>query len=244
MKQAFLTALFALISFSVFANPDAPISSADQQIADLKNQLEIAKLKAEIAKASATPSAPIPTVVINNNLTEKTNSDNVTQPAPAAQAPVVVIAPSQAPAPVVAVSPGRNFAPGEMPSNNNDLNWTYKVWQAYTCHNSNFITSYTMDGQVNYFNHAHSLDQYIIADMANDNRRYGRAHNTYDLESFLHEVSNEYSAHWNGPMIYDSITVYQEVWDRNGTYHHANIRFTVGYTMPENRIYAMVLKVL
>ena len=75
MKQAFLTSLFALISFSVFANTDAPTSSADQQIADLQKQLEIAKLRAEIAKASATPSAPTPTVVINNNLSEKTNSD-------------------------------------------------------------------------------------------------------------------------------------------------------------------------
>jgi hypothetical protein len=38
-----------------FANPDAPTSSADQQIADLQKQLEIAKLKAAIAQASATP---------------------------------------------------------------------------------------------------------------------------------------------------------------------------------------------
>jgi hypothetical protein len=27
-------------------------------------------------------------------------------------------------------------------------------------------------------------------------------------------------------------------------YHHANVRFTVGYTLPDNRVYAMVLKVL
>jgi hypothetical protein len=65
MKQAFLTSLFALISFSVFANTDAPTSSADQQIADLQKQLEIAKLKAEIAKASATPPVGKEVCVLN-----------------------------------------------------------------------------------------------------------------------------------------------------------------------------------
>jgi hypothetical protein len=242
MKQVFLTSLFALISFSVFANTDAPTSSADQQIADLQKQLEIAKLKAEIAKASATPTPAVPTVVINNNLTEKTNSDNVTQPAPAAQAPVIVMAP--APAPVVVMAPSHDLAPGEMPSNNNYLNWTYEVWQALSAHNSTFITSYTADGQVNYFTHLRTFDPYIIADMANDARHYARSHNQYNLDSFRHDVSNEYSARWNGPMVYDSITVYQEVWERNGIYHHANVRFTVGYTLPDNRIYALVLKVL
>jgi hypothetical protein len=238
MKQVFLTSLFALISFSAFAQ------TADQQIADLKNQLEIAKLKAAIAQASATPTAPTPTVVINNNLSEKTNSDNVTQqPAPAT--PVVVIAPAQAPAPTqVVVSPSHDLAPGEMPSNNNYLNWTYQVWQAYSAHNSNFITNYTADGQVNYFTHLHTFDPYIIADMANDARHYGRCHNSYNTDSFRHDISNEYSVRWNGPMIYDSITVYQEVWERNGVYHHANVRFTVGYTLPDNRIYALVMKVL
>jgi hypothetical protein len=62
--------------------------------------------------------------------------------------------------------------------------------------------------------------------------------------SFRHEISNECSVRWNGPMIYDSITVYQEVWERNGIYHHANVRFTVGYTLPDNRVYALVMKVL
>jgi hypothetical protein len=179
MKQVFLTWLFALISFSVFANTDAPTSSADQQIADLQKQLEIAKLKAAIVQASATPTAPTPTVVINNNLSEKTNSDNVTQPAPAAPTPVIVMA--QAPAPVV-MSPSHDLAPGEMPSNNNYLNWTYQVWQALSAHNSNFITNYTADGPVNYFTHLHTFDPYIVADMANDARRYYRYHHSYNTE--------------------------------------------------------------
>jgi hypothetical protein len=66
----------------------------------------------------------------------------------------------------------------------------------------------------------------------------------YNLDSFRHDISDEYSSRWDGPMIYDSLTVYQEVWERNGVYHHANVRFTVGYTLPDNRVYALVLKVL
>jgi hypothetical protein len=236
MKQAFLTSLFALNSFSVFANTDAPTSSADQQIADLQKQLEIAKLKAEIAKASATPTPAVPTVVINNNLSEKTNSDNVTQPAPAAP-PIVVMAP----APVV---PSHDLPPGVMPSSNDYLNWTFRVWEAISTHNSNFLTSFTADGQVNYFGRTKTFDRYIAADMANDAIHYVRYHNQYNLDSFRHDISDEYSSRWDGPMIYDSLTVYQEVWERNGVYHHANVRFTVGYTLPDNRVYALVLKVL
>jgi hypothetical protein len=124
------------------------------------------------------------------------------------------------------------------------LNWTYQVWEALSKHNSNFITSYTADGQVNYFTHVHTFDPFIIADMADDARRYRQYHNTYNTDSFRHDISNEYSSRWNGPMIYDSITIYQEVWERNGVYHHAYVRFTVGYTLPDNRIYALVMKVL
>ena len=237
MKIVFLTSLFALISFSVFANTDAPTSSADQQIADLQKQLEIAKLKAEIAKASATPTPAVPTVVINNNLSEKTNSDNVTQQpvAPAPTGPVVVMVPSR--------EPSHDLAPGVMPSSNDYLNWTFRVWEALSTHNSNFLTSYTAD-HINYFGRTNTIDPYIVADMANDARRYSRYHNQYNMDSFRHEVSNEYSARWEGPMIYDAITVYQEVWETNGTYHHASVRFTVGYTLPDNRVYALVLKVL
>jgi hypothetical protein len=64
--------------------------------------------------------------------------------------------------------------------------------------------------------------------------------------AFTHEVSGEYSAHWNGPMIYDSINVYSEVQERFGRLHRALTRLTVGYTVENGvpNIYGLVLKVL
>ena len=58
-----------------------------------------------------------------------------------------------------------------------------------------------------------------------------------DMQRFTHEVSNEYSKNWVGPMLYDSIDVQTEKgW----------LRFTVGYTSVNDKtsIYALVLKVL
>jgi hypothetical protein len=55
-------------------------------------------------------------------------------------------------------------------------------------------------------------------------------------QKFTHEVSNEYSKHWVGPMLYDSIDVRaQSEW----------ARFTLGYTFINGTtsIYALVLKV-
>jgi hypothetical protein len=66
-------------------------------------------------------------------------------------------------------------------------------------------------------------------------------------ETFTHEVSDEYSSRWDGPMIYDSITVYTEALENNGHLHKARTRFTVGYTIQGGQrisIYALVLKVL
>jgi hypothetical protein len=65
-------------------------------------------------------------------------------------------------------------------------------------------------------------------------------------EKFTHEVSDEHSCRWDGPMIYDSITVYTEALENNGRLHKPTTRLTVGYTVQDQHIsiYALVLKVL
>ena len=82
--------------------------------------------------------------------------------------------------------------------------------------------------------------------MQGDARNYRWNHNLAYPETFTHEISDEYSSRWNGPMVYDSIDVYAEALENNGHLHRARIRFTVGYTVQDQHlsIYALVLKVL
>jgi len=83
--------------------------------------------------------------------------------------------------------------------------------------------------------------------MQSDARNYAWVHSNYYPETFTHEVSNEYSSHWNGPMLYDSFSVYSEALERSGKPHKAMIRFTVGYTLDSSGhllIYSLTLKVL
>ncbi len=49
-------------------------------------------------------------------------------------------------------------------------------------------------------------------------------------DTFTHEISNEYSPHWNGPSLYDSSDVYSVFACATGT-HRTLIRLTVGYTL-------------
>jgi hypothetical protein len=103
-------------------------------------------------------------------------------------------------------------------------------------HDWRTITSFTQNGQVNYFGHRYSSNAYIIRDMENDASTYSWSHSNYYPETFTHEVSNEYSARWNGPMIYDSINVYSEIQERHGRLHRALTRLTVGYTVEDDVI--------
>jgi hypothetical protein len=73
-----------------------------------------------------------------------------------------------------------------------------------------------------------------------------RIRSTVDLQSFLHEVSNEYNRSWEGPMLYDSITAYNEWETRDGDQIRVLTRLTVGFTLKRGtvQIYALVRKVL
>ncbi len=125
------------------------------------------------------------------------------------------------------------------------MEWVVNVNDALSRHNYNYITRFT-SGSINYFGHLRTSDAYVIRDMQNDAYHYFDSHSTYYPDTFTHEVSNEYSPRWSGPMIYDSITTYSETQEKGGRMHRATIRFTVGYTFVNNvtTIYALVMKVL
>jgi len=120
------------------------------------------------------------------------------------------------------------------------------VLRAYNDHDYLALSPYLVPGHVNYFGHRYASPSFIRNDMTNDARTYAAVNCTYYPDTFTHEVSNEYSPHWVGPMLYDTITTYTEAREFNGRVHRATTRFTVGYTVVNGvtNIYAMVLKVI
>jgi hypothetical protein len=153
-------------------------------------------------------------------------------------------------------------APLQLPDNNRDTpapihpptsnpnksaaSFIVALSRAFDNHDWQTITNYTMSGSVNYFGHLRVSNSFIRQDMQGDARTYASDHSTIYPETFTHEVSDQYSSRWDGPMIYDSITVYTEALENNGHLHKARTRLTVGYTIQDQHIsiYALVLKVL
>jgi TolB-like protein len=121
------------------------------------------------------------------------------------------------------------------------MEWVIKVNAALDRHDWRWITQFTVDGHTNYFSHRKVSNQYIANDIANDARRYFEGNSSYHIDTFIHDVSNEYSPAWSGPMLYDSITVDTTVQERDGRGHQTTTRFTVGYTHVDGiiRIYAL-----
>jgi Trypsin-like peptidase domain len=132
------------------------------------------------------------------------------------------------------------------PQTGNPWDFIVSVEKNLNEHNWRGLAPYLVDGHVNYFGHRDATLQYIARDMENDRLQYPSSQATYYADTFTHEVSDEYSPHWTGPMLYDSINVYSVVTERSGRVHRALIRLTVGYTLNNGalRIYALVMKVL
>src|ERR1700688_2172414 len=128
--------------------------------------------------------------------------------------------------------------------NKNPASFIVSLSRAFDNHDWQTITRYTVSGSVNYFGHLRVSNAFIRQDMQGDARTYASDRSTVYPETFTHEVSDEYSSHWDGPMIYDSITVYTEALENNGRLHRAKTRLTVGYTVQDQHIsiYALVLK--
>ena len=124
----------------------------------------------------------------------------------------------------------------------------HDVLQLISTHNGSGLIHYTVDERVNYFGDVRMRNALIEHDVN------GTAHPLHaskpleiahaylfdkpilNTKKFTHEISNEYSEHWVGPMLYDSLDVQTQTgW----------ARFTVGYTVVEDRtaIYALVLKI-
>ena len=193
--------------------------------------------------ASATPGQPgvnIPPgspvqIVINNNATVQAPPAAAPQPE-ATPAPQVVYVPVSTPPPP-APTPVQATASSD---------FVASVLRAYNDHDYLALSPYLVPGHVNCLGHRYASPSFIRSDMTNDARTYAVVNCTYYPDTFTHEVSNEYSPHWVGPMLYDTITTYTEAREFNGRVHRATTRFTVGYTVVNGvtNIYAMVLKVI
>jgi hypothetical protein len=166
-----------------------------------------------------TPTPVQPTIIINNNVM---NSN---------PAPVPVPTPAQKQAGSISVHP-----------------WDFIVdlWTHYSNYDSGWITDFTQDGLTNYFGQRRASNTTIIRDMTVDSRRYSQWHATYYPETFWRETSNECSPNWQGPMIYDHIDMQSDVYETGVRWHHARVRFTVGYTYVNRvlKIYALSYQVL
>ena len=164
-------------------------------------------------------STPQPQIVINNNI--------VNQPQPVQVAPV----------PEVQVV--------EVPSTHS-WNFIVGVEKDLNDHNWRDLAPYLADGLFNYFGHRYTSTAYLARDMQNDAYTYVNSNSTYYTDTFTHEVSDEYSHNWVGPMISDSINVYSVVTERTGRVHRAMTRLTVSYTLNNGAlgIYALSLKIL
>jgi hypothetical protein len=131
--------------------------------------------------------------------------------------------------------------------NTAQANLVMTVNRALDNHDWRTLTAMTVNGLVNYFGHRHVTNSYIAQDMQNDSRNYAWVHSTVYPNTFAHEVSDQYSSYWSGPMIYDSINMYSEAMERNGKIHKATTRLTVGYVVDSSgrpAIYSLTLKVL
>jgi hypothetical protein len=129
-----------------------------------------------------------------------------------------------------------------------DNSFVNKVLHWISTHNGSSLVRYTVDEHVNYFGGKRMPNAFIEQDV-NDSARVQHVSKPLEIahaylfdkqvlntQNFTHEVSNEYSEHWVGPMLYDSLDVQtQKGW----------VRFTVGYTVAEDTtaIYALVLKI-
>ena len=139
------------------------------------------------------------------------------------------------------------LASSSQTENTAQTNVVAAVNRAIDTHDWRTLTGMTVDGLVNYFGHKHVTNAYIAQDMQNDSRTYVWIHSTLFPNTFTHEVSDQYSSHWNGPMNYDSMNIYSEAMEKNGKLHKATTRLTVGYVIDPSghpAIYSLTLKVL
>ena len=197
-------------------------------------------LATDSARVLAATSADIPKT---NSIRHFIGEPEIPEPTPNLSVPRAKLVQPQAPtgSDEVGPAPVEQRTPAPVVEKIDPLmEWVIKVNAALDRHDWRWITQFTVDGHTNYFSHRRS-NQYIANDIANDARRYFEGNSTYHIDTFIHDVSNEYSRAWSGPMLYDSITVDTTVQERDGHGHQTTTRFTVGYTHVDGiiRIYAL-----
>jgi thiol-disulfide isomerase/thioredoxin len=103
------------------------------------------------------------------------------------------------------------------------------------------LEPYFIDGQTNYFGHRHASVHYIINDIINDSRQFGRQNWTVYWDTFKHET--------DGDLTYDSVNAYVVIQEPGVRTHRASERLTIGYAPDPSAahgiiIYSLALKVL
>ena len=193
MKHFILTGLIAFSTVAAYADnvPVTPVEGHQYKVLDGQLVDVTPTLVPTPTPAPASTPAPAPaqtTIVINNNVT--TQTPQVT-PAPAPATVAVAVA---VPVPVPAPEPE--------PTVTSVLTQTFVYQVAEVLRVSDYATlaPYLVDGHVNYFGHRYSSVNWIANDLQNDSRRYAVVNYTYYPNSLTHEVSDEYSPKWYGPM--------------------------------------------
>lgn len=137
--------------------------------------------------------------------------------------------------------------PNSGPAESSQMRLILMVNRALDDHDWRTLTRFTVDGLVDYFGHKRVTNAYIARDLQGDAVKYEWVHSTVYPDSFTHEVSDQHSSHWSGPMLYDSINMYSDALEKNGKSHKAMIRLTVGYVLDsagQPAIYSLSLTVL
>jgi hypothetical protein len=154
-------------------------------------------------------------------------------PAPTTQVPIIInnyiISGQPAPQPTPQPAPE---VPSyvQTPAAPHPWDFVTSVWSSFSNHNISTITSLCQDGVTNYFGRRFASLASISNDMSKDRQQYGEWRATYYPETYWREVSQQYSRYWQGPLIYDHIDMYSEVYEYGVRWHRARVRFVVGFT--------------
>jgi thiol-disulfide isomerase/thioredoxin len=98
------------------------------------------------------------------------------------------------------------------------------------------LEPYFRDGQTNYFGRRNVSVQYIINDIMNDSRQFGRQHWTVYWNTFKHEN--------DGDMSYDSVNAYVVIEEPGVRTHRALERLTIGYSWDPNAVHGIIIRSL
>jgi thioredoxin-related protein len=95
------------------------------------------------------------------------------------------------------------------------------------------LEPYFRDGQTNYFGRRNVSVQYIINDIMNDSRQFGRQHWTVYWNTFKHEN--------DGDIAYDSVNAYVVIEEPGVRTHRALERLTLGYSWDPNAVHGIII---